>query len=97
MLLAETGLIMLAVLVFLLGLVGFVILGIATVWRVLKIMARAFTGNTRPTHYRAGGALPVPRTPCAHQGCSFTNLPEARFCRGCGRPLAARLGGRAHG
>jgi hypothetical protein len=88
MFIADAGIAIWVVGLFLVGLLGFFVMCVALVFRFLGWLLRALTGsgarnrrdNLPPSHGRN-------RLVCAHRGCGHANDPTAFFCGRCGRPL----------
>ena len=88
--------ILVAILVFL-GVVIFAVLffGGWVIVSIVRLLARAMGGGRAPIPAPppAPTRLPAPaRLTCVHDNCRAANAAGARFCRRCGRPVAARGG-----
>ncbi len=91
MVLADTGILVLFVALFVLGIFGFLVMGFMLLVRLLGWFLRtvfgAGRGRPRPVaRVRRPGAA---RRPCPLPGCSHANPPEASYCGGCGRMIRA--------
>ena len=86
--------ILVAILVFIAVLiVAGLIFGGWVIVAILRLLGRALGGGGTGT---PAARMPPPprRVGCPYTNCRAGNLPNARFCRRCGRPVAAsRAGG----
>jgi hypothetical protein len=72
---------------FAVGLIGFFVMAVVLVLRVLRAAGRALFG---PAHGSAVRPPPLPgadRQVCPHERCGHVNRGMSRFCARCGRPL----------
>ncbi len=70
------------------GFIGFVVLALVLIGKLLGAAFRALGGPSEPKPSRR---MPPPRVSqglvCPHKRCRHINLRDARFCSRCGRPL----------
>lgn len=73
--------------------VGTLVFGGWVIVSIVRLLARAIGGGGPAS---APPARLPPRTPqrasCFYANCRADNVPSARFCRRCGRPVAGRHG-----
>ena len=95
MILADAGISVWIVGLFVIGIFGFIVSILTIIFRVLGRMLRfIFGGSQTPLP-------PPPRPPyntiCPHAGCGHVNQPRALYCARCGQPLRKRHDVDAHG
>jgi hypothetical protein len=88
MFVADAGIALWIAGLLLLGLLGFVVMVVALLFRFMGWVFRALIGGSAARHRsdQAPGRADR-RMLCPHPGCGCTNGPTALYCGRCGRPL----------
>jgi hypothetical protein len=95
MILADAGISVWIIGLFVIGIFGFIVSILTIVFRVLGRIVRLVTSGSRPP------LPPPPSRPhnvlCSRAGCGHANQPTALYCARCGQPLRNRHDVDTHG
>ena len=86
MFLADAGITVWLIAIFLVGLFGFIVMVVALAFRLLGWVFRAVSGVSRSTRSPSGSGA-ARHVTCSESGCGQANPPTALYCARCGRPL----------
>lgn len=86
MLVGDAGFFLLVFALPVLGFIGFFVILVTIIFRVLAFVARNIAGTEARERGMRGGVAPGAGV-CPNTLCRHVNRPSARYCARCGRPL----------
>jgi hypothetical protein len=88
MFVADAGIALWIAAFLLIGVLGFVVMTVALLFRFVGWLFRAIIGTSAGRRQGSHPRISQPRhTICPHPGCGHANGPTALYCGRCGRPL----------